>query len=86
METHSFDATRNTYADRIGQRGYEASDTVTWRPTTVGRATTIAANDGASRPETFREFMAAAPASVIIVAGGMVAAIVGAMLGGALHI
>lgn len=86
MDTYSLDATRNTYADRIGQRGYDASDTVAWRPTTMGQSTTFAANDGGSRDETFREFIAAVPASVIIVGGGVAAAIVGAMLGGALHI
>jgi hypothetical protein len=86
MDTLPLDAPRNTYSDRIGQRGYDAFDTVAYRPQTSHRFTPRAANDGALVSPASAGDFSAIPAWFVIVAGGLVAAIVGAMLGGALHI
>jgi len=65
-------------------RAVDAFDTVAWRPPSAARCDTRPANDPAAVEPTLRELIAELPGWVTVVAGGLVAALMGAMLGGML--
>lgn len=80
-----------TSASRLeGVRAYgraaNAFDAVAWRPPTTTRFDPRAVNDPAVPEPSLKELVAALPGWVTVVAGGVVAAMMGAMLGGALSI
>lgn len=67
------------------RRTLNAFDAVAWRPPSSTRFNGRPANDYPAGP-TFMEELRALPRWVVPVAGGVMAALMGAMLGGALHI
>ena len=69
---------------RANGRAVDAFETVAWRPPTAARFETRSANDPAAVEPTLRELIAELPGWVTVVAGGLVAALMGAMLGGML--
>lgn len=74
-----------------GVRAYgrtaDAFEAVAWKPPTTARFTPHVANDSPVEPEpTIGEMVRAIPGWAVVVGGGVVAALMGAMLGGALHI
>lgn len=67
-------------------RAADAFETVAWRPPEPRRFDPRVANDPVAPEPTLKELVADLPGWVTIVAGGVVAALMGAMLGGALSI
>ena len=67
-------------------RAADAFDAIAWRPPTVARFDERVANDPDGPEPSLRDLVADLPAWVTVVAGGLVAALMGAMLGGALAI
>ncbi len=65
-------------------RAADAFETVAWRPPSATRFDTRVANDPAPTEPALKELIADLPGWVTIVAGGMLAAFMGAILGGAL--
>lgn len=65
-------------------RAADAFETVAWRPPSSARFDTRVANDPATPEPTLKELTADLPGWVTVVAGGLVAALMGAMLGGVL--
>ncbi len=65
-------------------RAADAFETVAWRPPSANRFDTRVANDPATPEPTLKELVADLPGWVTVVAGGLVAALMGAVLGGAL--
>lgn len=80
---------RRRYAHHAYGRGADAFETVAWRPPVAGRFDSRPANDGYQPRQaepTLREEIAHLPAWLHIVGGGMIAALMGALLGGALRL
>lgn len=67
-------------------RAVNAFDAVAWRPPTARRFDGRVANDPDVSEPTLKERIADVPGWVVVVAGGVVAALTGALLGGMLHI
>ena len=67
-------------------RAADAFETVAWRPPSAARFDTRVANDPVVPEPTVGEVVAALPGWATVVAGGVVAALMGALLGGALQI
>ncbi len=67
-------------------RAADAFETVAWRPPSAVRFDTRVANDPQVAEPTLRESIAVLPGWVMVVAGGVVAAIMGALLGGMLAV
>jgi len=80
------EALRARNADRAYRKAMDARDAVAWRAPGVSRFDSRPANDTGSVEPTMREFVSDLPPWVTIVAGGVAAAAMGALLGGALHI
>jgi len=80
---------RRQYANHAYGRTADAFETVAWRPPVAERRDTRPANDAYSsyavKPTMAQEF-SGLPAWLHIVGGGVAAALMGALLGGALHI
>ncbi|KQY84561.1 hypothetical protein [Brevundimonas sp. Root1423] len=89
MEQLSLTPARRQYAHNAYSRTTDAFETVSWRPPVARRIDARPANDGyrshRAKPTGTEEF-AGLPAWVHIVGGGVAAALMGALLGGALHI
>ncbi|WP_332658058.1 hypothetical protein [Brevundimonas sp.] len=89
MEQLSMTPARRQYAHNAYSRTADAFETVSWRPPVARKVDARPANDGyrpyPAEPTVAQEF-AGLPAWVHIVGGGVVAALMGALLGGALHI
>jgi hypothetical protein len=80
---------RRLHAQQTYGRAADAFDTVAWRPPTARRFDGRVANDrdGATSPDPgVSGLVGGLPAWVTIAAGGVIAAFMGALLGGALHI
>ena len=78
-----------TSARRLeGARAYgraaDAFETVAWRPPTAARFDARVANDPAVPEPTLKELVADLPGWVTVVGGGLVAALMGALVGGML--
>lgn len=71
---------------RAYSRAADAFETVAWKAPKTHRFESRAANDGQSAEPTFRDVMNAMPGWVVVVGGGIVAAFMGAMLGGMLQV
>jgi uncharacterized protein GlcG (DUF336 family) len=68
-------------------RAADAFEAVAWKAPTAARFQTEIANDARVVPgPTVGEMIRAVPGWVVVVGGGVVAALMGALLGGALHI
>lgn len=67
-------------------RAADAFETVSWRPPSAARFDTRVANDPAEPEPTLQELVAGLPGWVTVVAGGLVAALLGALMGGALAV
>jgi len=89
MEELSLTPARRQYAHSAYGRTADAFETVAWRPPVAQRFDPRPANDGyrayPAKP-TMREEFAGLPAWAHIIGGGVAAALMGALLGGALHI
>lgn len=77
---------RRLDAQKTYGRAVNAFDTVAWRPPTSRRFDGRVANDPDVSEPTLKERIAEMPGWVTVVAGGVVAAVMGALLGGMLHI
>lgn len=86
METMPMPSARRLERVRAYGRAADAFETVAWRPPSAARFDMRVANDPATPEPTLRELIADLPGWVTVVAGGVVAALMGAMLGGALAI
>ena len=67
-------------------RAADAFETVAWRPPSATRFDTRVANDPATPDPTLKELIADLPGWVTVVVGGVVSALMGALVGGALAI
>lgn len=88
MEQMTLSPSRRLKASRAYGRSVDAFETVAWRPPSPARFDNRVANDVAE-PEaepTLSEMIDGIPGWVVVALGGVVAALMGAMLGGALHI
>lgn len=88
MERMTLSPSRRLEASRAYGRSVDAFETVAWRPPSATRFDNRVANDVAE-PEaepTLSEMIDGVPGWVVAALGGVVAALMGAMLGGALHI
>ena len=74
------------YAPQSYGRAADAFETVAWRPLSAVQFDTRAANDPATSEPTLKELIADLPGWVAIVGGGVIAALMGAILGGALAV
>lgn len=87
MEQMTLTPSRRLEARRAYGRTADAFETVAWRPPSPARFDSRVANDLAPEPApTLAEMIEGVPAWLTIALGGVVAALAGAMLGGALHI
>ena len=87
MEQMTLSPSRRLEARRAYGRSADVFEPVAWRPPSPARFDTRVANDVAPEPEpTFSEMAEGMPAWLTITLGGVVAALAGALLGGALHI
>lgn len=71
---------------RAYHRAADAFETVAWKAPQSTRFESRAANDGYPAAPTFREVMDAMPGWVVVIGGGIFAALMGAMLGGMLQV
>ena len=67
-------------------RAADAFETVAWRPPSARRFDTRVANDPEVAEPTLKETIASTPGWVMVVAGGVVAALMGALVGGMLAV
>lgn len=86
MEELSITPARRQYAHQAYVRSADAFETVAWRPPVSKRFDPRAANDGYGTGPSLKDDLAALPAWATIVGGGMLAALIGALLGGALQV
>ena len=78
---------RRLQARQAYGRAVDTFDTVAWRAPAPGRFDSRVAKDFAPRPEpAFAEMADGIPGWLTVVLGGVVAALAGALMGGALHI
>ena len=73
---------RSLHARQPWGRAADAFETVAWRPPSAARFDTRVANDPVE--PTLKELAADLPGWVTVVGGGVIAALMGAMLGGML--
>ena len=85
MEQLSLTPARRQYAHSAYSRSADAFETVAWRPPSGARFDTRVANDQPDEA-TIKELAAELPGWVVVTAGGLVAAIMGMLLGGALAV
>ena len=89
MDPLSMTPARRQYAHHAYGRTADAFETVAWRPPAAERLDPRVANDGDQSERsgsTLRAELAHLPVWLHIVGGGVIAALMGAMLGGALHV
>ena len=77
---------RRLQGARAYGRAADAFEAVAWKPPTATRFQTHVANDGAAPEPTVGEMARAIPGWAVVIGGGIVAALMGVLLGGALHI
>ncbi|MGZ9099667.1 MAG: hypothetical protein ACXW3O_08190 [Brevundimonas sp.] len=77
---------RRLYAQQTWGRAADAFETVAWRAPTATRFDPRVANDLLEPEPTLKELAADLPAWVTIAVGGVVAAVMGMLLGGALQV
>ncbi len=87
MEQMTLSPSRRLEASRAYGRSVDAFETVAWRPPSPARFDSRVANDLAPEADHGLSDLAdGVPAWLTITLGGIIAALAGAMLGGALHI
>ncbi|HZV83696.1 MAG TPA: hypothetical protein VFF48_01805 [Brevundimonas sp.] len=86
MDQLSITPAHRRHAHQAYGRTADAFETVAWRPPVSKRFDPRPANDGYGTAPGLKEELAALPAWATIVGGGMIAALVGALLGGALQV
>jgi len=87
MEQMTITPSRRLEARHAYGRAVDAFEPVAWRPPSPARFDTRVANDVRSEPEpTLSQMADGIPGWLIVVLGGVVAALMGAFLGGALSI
>ena len=87
MEQMTLTPSRRLEARRAYGRAVDAFEPVAWRPPSPARFDSRVANDVAPGPDQGLSDMAdGMPAWLTISLGGVIAALMGALLGGALHI
>lgn len=87
MEQMTLSPSRRLEAGRAYGRSVDAFETVAWRPPSPARFDTRVANEVAPEPDHGLSDLAdGVPVWLTITLGGVIAALMGAMLGGALHI
>ena len=87
MEQMTLSPSRRLEAGRAYGRSVDAFETVAWRPPSPARFDSRVANDLAPEPDrSLSDLTDGVPAWLTITLGGVIAALMGAMLGGALHI
>ena len=86
METLPISSARHLEGVRAYSRAADAFETVAWRPPSAARVDPRVANDPATPGPTLKELIAELPGWVTVIAGGLVAALMGAVLGGALAV
>jgi hypothetical protein len=86
MDTMPLTPARRIQAHQSYGRAADAFETVAWRAPEPRRFDPRVANDPVAPEPTLKQLAADLPAWVTIVGGGVVAAVMGAMLGGMLHI
>ncbi|MBA3050244.1 MAG: hypothetical protein KKE42_05965 [Alphaproteobacteria bacterium] len=84
MDTMPLTAARRLEGARAYGRPADAFETIAWRPPSAARFDPRAANDPAVEEPTMTALIADLPGWVGVVAGGVIAALMGALLGGAL--
>jgi len=67
-------------------RAADAFEAVAWRPPSAARFDPRVANDPATPEPSLKELVGDLPGWVVVAGGGVVAALVGAMLGGVLQV
>ena len=85
MEMSPVTPARRLEGVRAYSRSADAFDTVAWRPPSAARFDARVANDPPHDP-TIKDLEAEMPGWVVIAVGGLVAAILGMLLGGALAV
>ncbi len=80
------EALRAQAAEKAWRKAAHARDAVAWRAPGVSRFDSRPANDTGVAEPTIKDLLNDLPPWATIVAGGVVAAAMGALLGGALHI
>ena len=87
MEQMTLSPSQRLEARRAYGRSADVFEPVAWKPPSPARFDTRVANDVASEAEpTLSEMAEGIPAWLTVVLGGVVAALMGAFLGGALQI
>ena len=87
LEQMTITPSRRLQAHHAYGRSVDAFEPAAWRAPSPARFNTRVANDVTSEPEpTLSEMVDGVPAWLTITLGGVIAALMGAMLGGALHI
>lgn len=79
-------STRRLEGVRAYGRAADAFETVAWRPPEPRRFDPRVANDPVEAEPTLKDLISALPGWVTVVAGGVVAALMGALLGGMLQV
>ena len=77
---------RRLYAQKTWGRAADAFETVAWRAPGAARFDTRVASDLLEPEPTLKALAADLPAWVTVVGGGLIAALMGAVLGGALQV
>ncbi len=83
METMPLTSARRLEGVRAYGRAADAFETVAWRPPAAARFDARVANDPVEEP-TLKEMVADLPGWLTVVGGGVVAALMGALVGGML--
>lgn len=86
MDTMPLTPERRVHARQTYGRAADAFETVAWRPPEPRRFDPRVANDPVAPEPTVKELVADLPGWAPIAAGGVVAALMGALLGGALQL
>jgi len=84
MEMSTMTSARRLQGVRAYGRAADAFETVAWRPPSSARFDTRVANDPEVAEPALKELVAGLPGWVTVVAGGVVAALMGALVGGML--
>ena len=84
MDTMPLTAARRLEGARAYGRPADAFETIAWRSPSAARFDPRAANDPAVAEPSMKALIADLPGWVGVVAGGVIAALMGALLGGAL--
>jgi hypothetical protein len=86
METLPMNSAHRLDGVRAFGRAADAFESVAWRPPTAARFDPRVVDDPATPEPTLKELIADLPGWVTVVGGGVIAAFMGAMLGGALQV